>query len=167
MRIFLLFAILLMPSLGLALDLGTTPSDGGVVTEAPQVASTPLPAPLEISVAPASQVPSAMPSTSPGGPEDVVAAQAVVAAVQAPTVFAICAALALVLNRVIEYLRRRRSLASRKKVKVFLACAMALSGGLAAVVPGMPLALAAFVALAPLGAVVINELLKKDVSPTT
>ena len=83
-------------------------------------------------------------------------------AVQAPTVFGVCSSVALVVNLLINYLRRRGNLASRKRVKQFLAFAVALSGGLALVTPGMSWAMAAFVALSPLFAVVGHEIFRSD-----
>ena len=82
--------------------------------------------------------------------------------IQTPTVFGICSAVALVVNLLIAFLRRRGNLANRKKVKQFLLFAVALAGGLAAVTPGMPLAMVAFVAVAPLLAVVGHEFFKKS-----
>ena len=83
-------------------------------------------------------------------------------AVQAPTVFGVCSAVALLVNLIISFLRRRGNLASRKRVKQFLAFAVALSGGLALVTPGMPWAMAAFVALSPLLAVAGHEIFRSD-----
>ena len=83
-------------------------------------------------------------------------------AVQAPTVFGVCSAVALVVNLVISFLRRRGNLASRKRVKQFLAFAVALAAGLALVTPGMSWAMAAFVALSPLFSVVGYELFKSS-----
>lgn len=83
-------------------------------------------------------------------------------AVQAPTVFGVCSAVALVVNLLINYLRRRGNLASRKRVKQFLALAVALAAGLALVTPGMSWAMAAFVALSPLFSVVGHELFKSS-----
>ena len=83
-------------------------------------------------------------------------------AVQVPTVFGVCSAIALLVNLIINFLRKRGNLASRKRVKQFLAFAVALSGGLALVTPGMPLAMAAFVALSPLLAVAGHEIFRSD-----
>lgn len=83
-------------------------------------------------------------------------------AIQAPTVFGVCSAIALMVNLTISYLRKRGSLTSRKRVKQFLAFAVALSGGLALVTPGMSWVMAAFVALSPLLAVAAHELRKTD-----
>lgn len=180
LRTFLVVLSLLLPQS--SLSQGMPPRDAGVSAGAlAQPAAAPsdglgLHPVLEpaISGPSSAAAPSAAPSGSAApGSEGVIptvgevkqvvdALPVIKEVIQAPTVFGVCSAVALVVNLFINYLRKRGNLASRKRVKQFLAFAVALSGGLALVTPGMSWAMAAFVALSPLFAVVGHEIFRSD-----
>lgn len=149
-------------------------SGSPIVSASPPDAGAPPSAASSVAAAPSAAV-SAVASAAPSAPVPVVvelvpskvevdealaAFKAAKSAVQVPTLFGICSSIALLLNLVIAYVRRRGQLAKRKHVKVFLVLAGALAGGLASIVPGMPIAYALFVAFAPLGSMVIHEFVK-------